>query len=42
MEEPARKEEAARKEKPVPIRWEDPRFPPAIEAARKARGVRHA
>ena len=39
-------EEAARKEEPAPIlapiRWEDPRFPPAIEAARKARGVRHA
>ena len=25
----------------TPIRWEDPRFPPAIEAARKACGVTH-
>ena len=25
----------------APIAWEDPRFPPAIEAARKACGVSH-
>ena len=39
MEEQSPKQPAPKE--PVPIRWEDPRFPPAIEAARKACGVSH-